>query len=190
LERRSDAANLTASAELYRGLHVDSTLSFARSRDFVARSKSLSYGGRLNATATLTRRLSSTLGYAVQRAQTEAPDVNTRTLAHVLSGSSTYTFSRLLNFTARFDFLKSGDVTDFSHRYQVDWIPTSKMSFFLTYRRSKQDVAGAVTGSDSGTVSGRWNISRHLSLDGTYIVFRSFAGDISQAFSSSLQFRF
>ena len=190
LETRSDSGSLNVSTRLYRNLNVDSTYSLSRSQDFLTDQKTLSQGGTINANAILTQRLNATLGYSLRWSQTEQPEQQTEQLTHTISGSYTYTYSRFLNFNARYDFLKGNDVVSFSQDYRVDWTPTPKLSGFVGYRRTQQESNGEKSGSDSINVNGRWNISRYLNLDGNFVLFKDFNGNTVHSFSARAQIRF
>ena len=142
LETRSDSGSLNVSTRLYRNLNVDSTYSLARTQDFLVDQRALSQGGTINANASLTPRLNSTLGYSIRLSQTEQPDQQINQLTHTISGSFTYTLSRLLNFNTRYDFLKGNDITSLIQDYRVDWTPTPKLSAFVDFRNTQQESSG------------------------------------------------
>ncbi|MBI4522591.1 MAG: hypothetical protein HY695_02130 [Deltaproteobacteria bacterium] len=190
LERRADTGSLNFSAQLYRNLNLDSSYSLSRSQDFLIDQKSLRHAARLNATATLTPRLSAILGYGIEWGETEQPDLQTDILTHTATGSLTYTVSRLLNMNARYDFLSSVDATAFSQEYRLDWVPTPKLSSFFGYRRTQSDAAGVSSGSDSINVNGRWNMSRYINLNANFLLFRTFSGDLTYSIVGSAQLRF
>ena len=189
LDRRSDTASMTTSAEVYRDLNVDSTFSLSRVEDFTTDLESFTQTSRIGAIANLTSRLSAILGYTLERARTEQPGLDTNITTQTAEGVFTYTVSNFFNFTARLDFFYTKDQTTFSQEYKLDVNPTSKISSFIDYRRVKQ-TNGDTTGSDTITFNGRWNISRYLSLDANGSYLRSFNGDTVQSFSSLLRFRF
>lgn len=190
LRNRSETATLTGSAELYRNLNTITGYSISRSEDFEAEQDLLSHRASLDATARLTDKLTSTLGYAFQWTDAEGPLQSGTSIMNTANASFVYTLSRLANFTARFDFSDTPNATTFTQQYTIDWIPTSKMSSFLSYRRVTQDVQGNRTGSDAVSANGRWNLSPYVNLDGNVIFFRSFDGAMSFSITGSVQLRF
>ena len=190
LETRADSGSLNIWTRLYRNLNVDTTYSLSRAEDFLIDQKTLSQGLTINANATLTPRLTATLGYSINWSRTEQPEQETSQLTNTLNASYTYTLSRFLNFNTRYDFLTGNDVTAFRQDYRVDWTPSPKLSAFVSYRRAQQESNGEKTGSDGVTVNGRWNLSRYLNLDGNFVFFKSFDGNTVHAFSARVQIRF
>lgn len=190
LDERRDTASLNTSAEVYRNLNLTTTYSISQTEDFDEDRESLDQTGSLNASAILTEKLSSTLGYTFRWTDAESPTGDETTTSHTANASFTYTLSRLANFNARFDFSETGDTTTFTQLYTMDWIPASKLSFFTSYRRVNQELEEDSTGSDSVIVNSRWNISTNLNVDGNFIYFRSFEGDTSGSITGSVQLRF
>jgi hypothetical protein len=190
IETRTDMGSLNVSARLYRDLNVDSTYSLTKTQDFLTDQKTLTHSATINASALLTPRLNATLSYAIRWLQTEQPQQNTTDLTNSLNSSFTYTISRFLNLTARYDFLTSNDVTAFNQDYRVDWSPTPKLSGFVGYHRMQQDSNGEKTSSDAVNVNARWNISRYLNLETNFIFFTNSTGNNLFGFSGRAQIRF
>lgn len=190
LDNRSDTGSLTASAQLYRNLNVITSYSISQSEDLIADRESLNQTVSLNASAMLTEKLSSSAGYSFRWTDTESPIEDETTTSQTANASFTYTLSRLANFTARFDFSDTEDTTTITQEYSVDWIPTSKISSFVSYRRVDQEVQGDTTSSDNITVNGRWNISSYLNADVNFTYFQNSEGDTSQSISGSVEMRF
>ena len=191
LDTRSDTGSLNATARLYRDLNLDATYTLGRTQDFVADSRTLGQGGNINANATLTPRLNATLGYSIRWLKSELPDQTTSLLTHTINSSFTYTISRFLNINTRYDFLTDSDnTTSFSQDYRIDWSPTAKLSGFLGYHRTQQQSNGENNTSDGVTANARWNISRHMSLEGNFLFFNNSTGNKVFGFSGRAQVRF
>jgi hypothetical protein len=188
LQTRSSTASLNASAQLYRNLNFDSTFSFSRSEDLMLDQTSLGQAVALNTSAILTDKLSATLGYTFQRTDTEGQLLDRITITQAATGTFTYTLSRLLNFNASLNFTDTENATILGQNYKLDWIPTSRVSSFIEYTRT--DATGDAIGSDAVNITGTWNISRYFNARARFLFFRSRAGDMSQSFNGSVQFRF
>jgi hypothetical protein len=103
--------------------------------------------------------------------------------------SLTYTLSRFLNASGRWDFSFSAGNTTVTQQYRLDIIPTLKTSIFLAFLRTDQRAAVGSGSTNSATLTARWNISRYLDLDATGIFTRGVTGDSLYSLFTTLAFR-
>jgi hypothetical protein len=84
-----------------------------------------------------------------------------------------YSISRLVNFTTRFDYVSSSDGSSLASTYKVDWVPTSKMSFFVSYSTTQSQFGDAKSSTDAVTANGRWQLNRALDISANYSFYHS-----------------
>ncbi len=195
LQNRSNAASLTASAKVFPKLNADSTLTVTRAEDFTVGVETFGQGASINLNAQVLPRINTVFNYSVQRQETSpAPEgQDAVAVTHAIGGGTTYTLSRVVNFTTRFDYNVAPAGTAFSQSYKIDWIPTQKASLFVSYRKTTQSAESVESGSDSITANVRWNVSRYLDLSANASYARTDTGGIVvdvQSFNVSAGFRF
>jgi hypothetical protein len=189
LQNRSDSIGFNTAMKPYRNLNVDFTTSLSQAKDFVVGTKFRQASVALNSNATLSPRLTGLFGYTFSVSDVTGGASPSSTTSHAASLSLTYTLSRFLNATGRWDLTNSAGITTVTQQYRLDVIPTLKTSVFLTYLRTDQ-LGGATSGSQNNvTLTARWNISRYLDLNATGSFTRGFIGDTVYSLFTTLSFR-
>ncbi len=94
-------------------------------------------------------------------------------ITHTVGGGTVYSVSRLVNFTTRFDYVSSSDGSSLASTYKVDWVPTSKISFFVSYSTTESNFGDARASTDTVTANARWQLNRALDLSANYSFSRS-----------------
>lgn len=191
LENRTDAANLTVAAKVLPRLNADSTLGISRAEDFVAKQTTVFENFAVNLNAQVLPRVNSVFNYSVQRQEATPPifGLDAVTVTHNIGGGTTYTLSRVVNFTTRFDYIITPTATAFSQSYKVDWVPTEKTSLFVSYRKTTQESTSTLGptvsgGSDSIIANIRWTVSRYLDLSANASYTKAVTGDSIQTVQS------
>ncbi len=196
LQSRSDAASVGAAAKVLPGVSLDSTFALSKATTFVPdQQEVIGQDATFRMTAQILRWISTVGNYGIQiRETTPAPAGSEAvTVTHSLGGGTVYTLSRLVNFTTRFDYVVSADSSNLSQQYKVDWVPTSKTSFFLSYNTTQHRAGEVKGGSDTITVNGRWSVNRSVDLSADYSLTKSTTGKTSQevqSMSASASLRF
>lgn len=195
LDTRSDAANVAAAAKVFPGLNLDSSFAISKAQSFATQQEVLGQDLSFRATAQILRWISTTGNYGVQIRETTPAPVGTEpvVVTHSLGGGTVYTLSRLVNFTTRFDYAIGADTTSLSQQYKIDWVPTSKTSFFVSYVTSQSKSGDISAGSDTITLNGRWSVNRALDISADYSFSRSTTGLATQevqSMSASASLRF
>ncbi len=195
IETRSDAANVAAAAKVFPTLNLDSSFAISKSQSFATQQEVLGQDLSFRATAQILRWVSTVGNYGVQIRETTPAPAGTEpvTVTHSIGGGTVYTLSRLVNFTTRFDYAVGADSTSLSQQYKIDWVPTSKTSFFISYVTSKSESGDITAGSDTITLNGRWSVNRSLDISADYSFSRSTTGLTTQevqSMSASASLRF
>ncbi len=195
LQNRSDSASLTAFAKVFPTLTADSTLTVAKADDFVTGPTTLSQGAAFNFNAQVLPRINTVFNYSVNRQEASPAPVgqDAETITHAIGGGTTYTLSRVVNFTTRFDYNIAPTGTAFSQSYKLDWIPTQRVSMFVSYRRSTQETQDVEGSSDSITGNLRWSVSRYVDLSANASYTQTATGSTVlevQSYSVNAGFRF
>jgi hypothetical protein len=187
LDSQSDAGTVAAAAKVFPGLNLDSAYTLSRAQSVTAGQEVLGQDVSFRATAQILPWISTTGNYGVQiRETTPAPaDTDPVAVTHTIGGGTVYTLSRLVNFTTRFDYTVGTDSTALTQQYKVDWVPTSKTSFFVSYVTSRSEAAGVSAGSDTITLNGRWSVNRLLDLSADYSFSRINSGTTTQEVQST-----
>ncbi|MBI2528390.1 MAG: hypothetical protein HYV93_20710 [Candidatus Rokubacteria bacterium] len=195
LESRSDTASLGAAAKVFPGLNLDSSFALSRAQSFTSEQEIVGQDALFRATAQITPWISTVGNYGIQIRETTPAPAGSDAVAvtHSVGGGTVYTLSRLVNFTTRFDYVASPDGSSLSQQYKVDWVPTSKTSFFVSYGTTQQHMGEIQGGSDTITLNGRWSINRAVDLSADYSFSRTTSGTTSQevqSMSASASLRF
>jgi hypothetical protein len=200
LQNRTDAANLSVAAKVLPRLNADSTITFSHTDDLLTKQVIYAEGFTLNLNAQVLPRVNSLLNYSVLRQDTSPPTVGQPQISvtHTIGGGTTYTLSRVINVSTRFDYTVAPTSTAFAQTYKVDWIPTEKTSLAIGYRKTTQQSdtlgGGSISGgSDSLTGNVRWTVSRYLDLNANASYTRAVTGDsiqTVQSYNVSAGFRF
>ncbi|HSC70861.1 MAG TPA: hypothetical protein VLH58_05875, partial [Candidatus Methylomirabilis sp.] len=189
LQDRTDSIGFNTALKPYRNLNVDFTATGSQSDNFVDDSRTRALTTALNANATLTPRLTGLFGYGFGVNEVTGGPTPSSTTTNVGFLSFTYTVSRFLNATGRWDFTASEGTYTVGQQYRLDLIPTLKTSVFLTYLRTDQFTGTGTTNTNSLTLTGRWNISRYLDLNMTGSFTRGATGDTVYSLFTTLAFR-
>jgi hypothetical protein len=186
LQNRTDAASVGAASKVFPGLNLDSSYSISRAENFVSTQEVFAQDLAFKMTAQATPWASMVGNYGIQVRETTPPPAGAepRTVTHTVGGGTVYTLSRLVNFTTRFDFVSTPDGTSFSQQYKMDWVPTSKTSFFVSYFTTNAQFEDVETTSDTINLNGRWSVNRALDLSANYSFSRSTTGDTVQEIQS------
>lgn len=186
LQNRSDAASVSAAAKVFPGLNLDSAYAISKAENFANAQEVFGQDLTFKMAAQVTPWASMVGNYGIQVRETTPPPEGAAAtvVTHTVGGGTVYTLSRLVNFTTRFDFVSTPDGTSFSQQYKVDWVPTSKTSFFVSYFTTHAELGEVSTTSDTINLNGRWSVNRALDLSANYSFSRSTTGDTVQEIQS------
>jgi hypothetical protein len=170
VDNRNDTASLSAAAKVFPALTLDSAYSLSKVENFVNQQETIGQDLTFRVAAQMAPWISMVGNYGVQvRDTTPAPAGSTAlSITHTVGGGTVYSVSRLVNFTTRFDYVSSSDGSSLASTYKVDWVPTSKISFFVSYSTTQSHFGDAKASTDTVTANGRWQINRALDLSANY----------------------
>ncbi|HSD51487.1 MAG TPA: hypothetical protein VLG48_08765, partial [Candidatus Methylomirabilis sp.] len=123
-QNRIDSLSLNTSLKPYRNLNTDVTASVVDAKSFLDGTEGRQYTAGVSANAILTPRLTGLLGYTFVENEVQggiAPASATTNLGFL---QLTYTISRLMNATGRWDFNTTNGTTAVTQQYQLSLIPT------------------------------------------------------------------
>jgi len=175
LQDRVDTGNVTAAAKVFPGLNLDSSVALTKADLFTTNQHILGQDVTFKMLAQMTPWANVSGSYSLQIQETTPPTegLDSTTVTHHVGGGTVYTLSRLVNFTTRFDFVSTQNGNSFAQQYKLDWVPTSKMSFYASYVTNTGQLSGAKTTSDAITMNGRWSVNQALDISTNYSFARS-----------------
>ena len=168
LDFRTDSVNVNAAAKVFPGLQLDSGYTISKVDVHTTNQETWQQDLTFRTTAQMAPWISAVGNYALSvRDTTPAPPgQSSRTVINAVGGGTVYTISQLVNFTTRFDFISgtNNTGTGFNQSYKIDWVPTSKMSFYVNYFSTSSHNGNAKTSANTISANGRWHINRVLDL--------------------------
>jgi len=170
VDNRNDTASLSAAAKVFPTLTLDSAYALSKGENFVSQQETIGQDLTFRVAAQMAPWISMVGNYGVQVRDTTPPPAGTNALSitHTVGGGTVYSVSRLVNFTTRFDYVSSSDGSSLASTYKVDWVPTSKMSFFVSYSTTQSQFGDAKSSTDAVTANGRWQLNRALDISANY----------------------
>ncbi len=188
-QNRLDSISVNVSLKPYRDLNTDVTASAVQGKNFLDGSKANQYSAVVNANANLTPRLTGLFGYAFTMNEVTGGPVAASATTNSTFLQGTYTISRLLNASARWDFSTTEGNYTVTQQYSLNLIPTTKTSVIFTFLRTDQSASQVSGNTNTFTVNASWNISRYLDLNAFGSFTRTLTGDNVYTVSTSLSFR-
>lgn len=175
LQDRTDTGNLTAAAKVFPGLNLDSTFALTKADNFTTHQSVVGQDVAFKMAGQMTPWASVVGSYAMQIRETTPPPAGSdaTTVTHSVGGGTVYTLSRLVNFTTRFDFVAMPDGNSLAQQYKLDWVPTSKTSFYASYVTSSGHLGDAKSSADAISLNGRWSVNQALDISTNYSFSRS-----------------
>jgi hypothetical protein len=186
---RTDSISLNTSLKPYRNLNTDVTASVVDARSFLDGTKGRQYSAGVSANAILTPRLTGLFSYTFVENEVQGGIASASATTNSAFLQLTYTVSRLVNASGRWDFNTTDGTTAVTQQYQLSLIPTSKTSIIVTFLRVDQSTSQISGSTNSVTMNASWNISRHFDLSafGSYTL--GLTGDSAYTLSATLSFR-
>ncbi len=188
-QTRADSLSLNTAMVPFRHLNVDVSTALGRSQNFVDGSTSRNFSATLSANGRLTARLSGLLGYTFGASEVSGGLAPSSAVTSSTFLSLTYTVSRFLNASSRWDFSASDGNFTLTQQYRLDVKPTLKTSVFLTFLRTDQHAETGSSSTNTATLNGSWNISRHLDLNTTASFTHGSQSGTVYTVSGTLSFR-
>ncbi len=188
-QNRLDSFSFNTSLKPYRNLNTEVSAGVVDASNFVDDTTGRQYSVGVSANALLTPRLTGLFNYSFTSNQIQGGVASLSATTNQTSLQLTYTISRLVNATGRWDFNTTGGTYAVTQQYQLSLIPTSKTTIVFTYQRVDQSTNQISGNTNSVTMSASWNISRYFDLSafGSYIL--GLTGDSAYTLSTTLTFR-